>query len=107
MTQAATAANALLQSLTGQLQGIGTTLLDYAIFAATVGTIVMALLELLKALANARRRFHEYELRRWIERKPYESLFKALRVGDDPDAGSLRWQEFLALVTGGYATRRA
>lgn len=57
--------------------------------------------------APARRRFHQYEMRRWIERKPYQSLFKALRVGGDAGAGSARWQEFLALVSGGYATRRA
>lgn len=57
--------------------------------------------------APARRRFHEYEMRRWIGRKPYQSLFKALRVGGDAGAGSPQWEEFLARVTGGYATRRA
>jgi hypothetical protein len=57
--------------------------------------------------APARRRSQGYEMRRWIERKPYQSLFKALRIGGDAGAGSPQWQEFLTLVTGGYATRRA
>jgi hypothetical protein len=97
----------LIKSLTTELQGIGSQLLDYAIFAATVGTIVMALLELLKAITHARRRFHEYEMRRWIEQKRSGSIGSALRFGSDTAAGSPRWEEFLALVTGGYASRRA
>jgi len=87
------------------LNGIGSSTLDYAVFAATVGTIVMALLELVKALTYARRRFHEHQMRRWVERDARYSAVDIFRL--DGTRGSPCWGEFLELLTGGYATKRA
>jgi len=87
------------------LNGIGSTIFNYALFAAAVGTIVMALLELLKALFYARRRFHEYEMRRWLDGRKIDRVLDILRL--DGSSGSEPWREFIELVTGGYATKRA
>ena len=86
------------------LGDLGSSTLSYAVFAATVGTIVMALLELAKAITYARRRFHEYEMRRWVER---DTAYSVLDLFRDGSKGSARWREFLELLTGGYATQRA
>ncbi len=70
-------------------QSIGSAILSYAVALAAVGTIVMALIELVKAIFPIRRGFNKQQTRRWI--------------GDD--AG--RWREFIALTTGGYASLSA
>jgi hypothetical protein len=87
------------------VNSIGGAMYHYALFAAAVGTVVMALLELVKALVYARRRFHEYEMRRWLDKRKTYHVFDILRF--NPSTGSSPWREFCALVTGGYATTRA
>lgn len=106
----------MLDKLNPVLDGFGTTLLNYALFAAAVGTIVMALVELVKAMFSIRRHFHLYQMRRWIEHDPqaapaWFSLENAARRArmyfQDPRKGSERWVEFLELLTGGYTSQGA
>lgn len=70
---------------------IGSTILNYAIFLASVGTIVMALQEVVKSIFHARRSFNRQQFDRW------------LRVESEP---SLR-KEFITLTTGGYESEDA
>lgn len=70
-------------------QSIGGAILSYAVALAAVGTIVMAILEMVKAVVAVRRRFNEREATRWI--------------GPDLE----RWREFVALTTGGYESKSA
>jgi len=41
-------------------------IVDYALLLAAIATLVMALIELAKAITNARPRFHRKEVRQWI-----------------------------------------
>jgi len=86
------------------ISGIGSSMYYYALFAAAVGTVVMALQELVKALFYVRRFFHEYEMRRWLDRR---ETFRFFDIFGNASAGSDTWQQFCALVTGGYASTSA
>jgi hypothetical protein len=60
----------LLGTLPLQIEGIAGRILDYAILLAAVGTVTMALVELLKGLFFLRRLFHRYMLDRWLAAAP-------------------------------------
>lgn len=64
-------------------------ILTMALALAGVGTLAMAILEAAKALLPLRCWFHQWRARDWI--------------GDSPAC----WEEFMALTTGGYVSRRA
>lgn len=68
---------------------LGASILAYAAALAAVGAIVMAMLELIKALLRLRYWFHRMQVDKW--------------VGADAD----RRKEFIALTTGGYASESA
>ena len=68
---------------------LGTSILAYAVALAAVGAIVMAMLELLKALLRLRYWFHRFQTDRWV------------------GADAQRRVEFIALTTGGYASEGA
>lgn len=72
---------------------IGTIILNYAVFLASVGTIVMALQEVVKNVIHWRRSFNRKQFERW------------LKVDSDSEA-SLR-NEFITLTTGGYQSENA
>lgn len=70
-------------------QSLGGSILSYALALAGVGTIVMAVLEGIKAIVPVRYFFHRRQALGWI--------------GENADC----WREFLALTTGGYQSERA
>ena len=47
------------------IQNASNTILDYAILLAAVGTVAMALLELLKGVLRLRLRFHRFMIQKW------------------------------------------
>lgn len=53
-------------SASDPIQHFSDTILDYAILLAAVGTIAMALLELIKSLCFLRARYHQLMIRKWI-----------------------------------------
>ena len=71
------------------LNDIGSKILNYAVFLASVGTIVMALLEVVKNIFSLRQSFNQRHLDKWLK-------------GDS----SLR-TEFIMLTTGGYENEDA
>ena len=75
-----------LEGLVGPIEGIAGRILDYALLLSAVGTITMALLELLKSVTLARRRYHRFMIERWLR-----------RAQDPAGAGS----ELLELAAGG------
>lgn len=79
----------IAEVLLSSSNSLGNSLLTYALALAAVGTVVMALLELAKAVLLLRRRFHRAQLARWL--------------GAD---AALR-EELLAVATGGYASEGA
>lgn len=68
-----------MSSISTIVDGITRSTLDYAILLAAIGTLSMALLELVKSLAGARRRFHRWRLEVWMpdERARRELLLLA------------------------------
>ena len=70
-------------------QTIGGAILSYAVALAAVGAIVMALIELVKAIVPIRRFFNKRQTTRWI------------------GADDALQKEFMALTTGGYASLTA
>lgn len=68
---------------------IGSTILNYAVFLASVGTIVMALQEVVKNLLRWRLTFNRKQFERWLK--------------DHDDAR----REFITLTTGGYESQVA
>jgi len=70
-------------------QSLGGSILSYAVALAGVGTILMAVLEGLKAIVPVRYYFHLRQAKGWI--------------GGNADC----WREFIALTTGGYQSERA
>jgi hypothetical protein len=70
-------------------QSLGGSILSYALALAGVGTIVMAVLEGIKAIVPIRYYFHRGQAKGWI------------------DDHSTSWAEFIALTTGGYQSERA
>ena len=71
------------------LNNIGKTILNYGVFLAAVGTVVMALQEVVKSVLHARRWFNKKEFGKWLGKN--EELRK----------------EFLVLTTGGYESEKA
>jgi len=72
-----------------ELNRIGSTILNYGVFLAAVGTIVMALQEVFKGVFHTRLWFNKKEFYKWLGKNE-----------------GLRW-EFLALTTGGYESEKA
>lgn len=70
----------------GTLDIVAGQILDYALLLAAIGTITMALLELVKALISWRKRFHRRRIERW------------LRAASDPQAVH---DQLLLLAAGG------
>ena len=56
----------VLGKIANVIEGFSNSILDYALLLAAVGTITMALLELLKAAFRVRLFFHRRMLRRWL-----------------------------------------
>lgn len=88
-----------LKSIAEMLEGVSSTILNYALVLAAVGTITMALLELVKSVLRARMFYHRMILHRWIHRvaaqdkdvDPDRVLDELLRlaVGGRNDANAL------------------
>lgn len=57
-------------------------LLDYATVVAAVGTVAMAVIELIKALGDVRRFFHEWRLWLWIRDEDVLQDLLFLAIGD-------------------------
>lgn len=57
-----------LEGLVGPIEGIARRILDYALLLSAVGTITMALVELLKGVTLARRHYHRFMIERWLRR---------------------------------------
>jgi len=71
------------------LNDIGSKILNYAVFLASVGTIVMALQEVVKNITHWRRSFNRKQLEKWLN-------------------GDLNVRsEFMTLTTGGYESEDA
>lgn len=93
----------LLGTLPLEIEGLAGRILDYALLLAAVGTITMALVELLKGLLFLRRLFHRYMLDRWLataadpERAGAE--LKVLAAGGENNAGIL-WDQPTAKMMG-------
>ncbi len=66
-------------------------ILDYALLLAAIGTIAMALLELIKSVTYWRRHFHRRRLERWLATAP------------DSKAA---YQQLMLLAAGGPAERQ-
>ena len=83
-----------LSELSKAIQGIANTVLDYALLLAAVGTIAMALLELIKSLLLLRAHYHQIMFRRWIRKKQSEVLeeFFVLATGEKSKARYLFWR---------------
>ena len=64
------------------VSGRASKLLDYAAVVAAVGTVAMALVELIKALADVRRWYHEWKLRQWVSGKEALEDLLYLSIGD-------------------------
>lgn len=56
----------LLPPLAGQVESVAGQILDYALLLAAIGTLTMALLELLKGVFFARKFFHRWYVERWL-----------------------------------------
>ena len=54
-----------MTSITDKIVEIARHLTEYAMVLAAVGTVTMALLELLKSLFDARMRFHRWRIKKW------------------------------------------
>jgi len=55
-----------LKALTSTIEGVSGQILDYALVLAAVGTIAMALIELIKAVTRGRLFFHRLMINRWV-----------------------------------------
>lgn len=84
-----------IRKLSEAVNNFATGLLGYALAAAAIGTVTMALLEFLKALFFARRFYHKRRVRRWLaaasrsgDEKIYAQLL-ALTVGGEKNSGAL------------------
>lgn len=73
-------------AVAGQLDIVAGQILDYALLLAAIGTITMALIELVKALLSWRQRFHRRRITRWLHTAP------------DPQAAHM---QLLLLAAGG------
>lgn len=71
------------------LNDMGSKILNYAVFLASVGTIVMALQEVVKNIFNWRRSFNRKQFDKWLKGK------------------SSARTEFITLTTGGYESNDA
>lgn len=56
---------------------------NYALLLAAIGTLAMALIELLKGLAAVRRRFHRYQFARWISDEAARRELTVLATGGE------------------------
>src|SRR3989304_6331356 len=59
-----------LAALAKALEGFAGRILDYALVLAAIGTVTMALLELLKAVGRARYVFNRRMVERWLRADP-------------------------------------
>ncbi len=81
-----------LKAIAEMIEGVSTQILDYALVLAAVGTITMALLQLLKSIIRARMFFHRNIVSRWINRvAAQDKIIKAEKV----------LEELLRLAVGG------
>ncbi|TXI35993.1 MAG: hypothetical protein E6Q59_10105 [Nitrosomonas sp.] len=79
----------VIDILSKSSESLGTAMLAYAAALAAIGTIVMAVLELLKAVLRLRYLFHHLQVGKWI--------------GTNPELQ----KEFMALTTGDYGSKSA
>ena len=75
-----------MQQLPENIEELVGLILDHALALAAIATLSMALLELVKALISARRRYHEHAVGKWI--------------ADSPSAADAR-RQLLLLAAGG------
>jgi hypothetical protein len=86
----------ILGKIANAIQGFSNSILDYALLLAAVGTITMALLELIKAAFRIRLFFHRLMLRRWLA-----------GTAMDEQSAAARLDELLQLAIGGAANADA
>lgn len=77
----------MLDILPTIVEGVAGNILAYAVLLAAIATIAMALLELLKAVTQARRHYHRAEVAKWAG-DAYEELLLLAVAGVD-SAGAL------------------
>ena len=80
----------VLPALADAIQGVSNHILDYALVLAAVGTVTMALIELVKAVTRGRLFFHRRMVGRWIggDQSAMDQLL-ILAVGDSASASAL------------------
>lgn len=79
-----------LNELTSIVQGVSDHILDYALLLAAVGTVAMALIELVKAITWSRFYFHRGMVESWTSEKP-GVLSELLNLS----AGGVEWAKAL------------
>lgn len=71
-----------LQIVNGFVNDTATSVLKYAVIVGAVGTVAMAFVELVKAMSDALRYFHELKVQQWItDLRAMDDLF-LLAIGD-------------------------
>jgi hypothetical protein len=88
-----TETSSTLSSMAQQLDVVAGQILDYALLLAAIGTVTMALLELIKALARWRKHFHRRQIEKWLataaaRNAPHEQLL-LLAAGGSENADAL------------------
>lgn len=63
-----------LDAITTAIEGMAHDITAYALILAAVGTLTMALLELLKSVADARMRFNSWRIRKWLPADALDEL---------------------------------
>lgn len=79
-----------LTDLSTAIQGVANRILDYALLLAAIGTISMALIELIKAVTRGRLIFHRLMVTRWVgsNTQVLDELL-ALAIGGSENANAL------------------
>jgi hypothetical protein len=79
------------QQLLIAIQTWSSEVLNFAVVLAAIGTITMALLELVKALTLARLWFHKLMIARWVGRKRKRALEQLIILAAGGKAGASGW----------------
>jgi len=80
-----------LPELSKLIEGASNRILDYAVLLAAVGTVTMALIELIKGVTRGRMWFHWLMVKKWIGWKNDQALNElfALAIGGSENANAL------------------
>jgi hypothetical protein len=79
-----------LDALAGAIENLAKNVTSYALILAAVGTVTMALLELVKSLLDARMHFHRWRIKRWIPDRDTIAQLELLAQGSAEPRGMIR-----------------